>query len=394
MKIAVYSGNIPSTTFIENLIEGLCNSGFEILLFGKQTQNVSYSGNVKAYPTPVNNLKLVFFVIKESVKLFFKDSKLFFKFHKTVREKNKSLKSFFKNAGVLLPVLNNKPDIFHIQWAKTVEMYPELFELFDCKVALSLRGAHINYSPLLDKNLAEAYRKNFPSIDGFHAVSNAIAAEAMKYGADEKKIKVIHSSVKDELFEKYAELFRGDTKLEIISVGRFHWKKGYHYALDAMKILADKGISFNYTIVAQGVIPEEILFLLDEYRLGEKVRIIQGLKHEELIMKLQSSHLLLLPSVEEGIANVVLEAMAVGVPVITTDCGGMSEVVEDNNNGYTVSVRDPETIAAKVIQFIGTEFNAKKDLALKGKQTIEKEFTREKQIREFTDFYESILKNN
>lgn len=393
MKIAVYSGNIPSTTFIENLIEGLCDAGFEILLFGKQTQNVSYPGKVKTYPTPVNKLKLVFFVFKESLKLFLKDSKLFFKFHKTVRGKNRSLKSFFKNAGVLLPVLNNKPDIFHIQWAKTVEMYPELFELFDCKIALSLRGAHINYSPLLDKNLAEAYRRKFPAIDGFHAVSKAIAAEAMKYGADGNKIKVIHSSVKDELLKKKAELFIGDTKLEIISVGRFHWKKGYHYAIDAMKILADKGISFHYTIVAQGVIPEEILFLLDEYRLGEKVSIIQGLKHEELIMKLQSSHLLMLPSVEEGIANVVLEAMAVGVPVITTDCGGMNEVLEDNKNGYIVSVRDPESIAAKVIQFTQAELNTKKDMALKGRKTIEKEFTREKQIHEFTDFYESILNN-
>ncbi len=391
MKVAVYSGNIPSTTFIENLIEGLAQSGIEILLFGKQTAEVKYKGNVKLYPTPVSGAGFFINVIFQSLTLLVKDPGLFFKSYKALKNKKRKLKGIIKEAGIIFPILNNIPDIFHIQWAKTVEQHPELFELLDSKFIVSLRGAHINYSPILDFNLAEAYRKYFPHIDGFHAVSEDIGREAMKYGAEKNKIKVIHSSIKDELFLIESEVYKSGNTLDIISVGRFHWKKGYHYALDAMKILNDSKIDFTYSIIAQGIIPEEITFLINEYGLADKVTIIPGMKHDELIKKLQSSHLLILPSVEEGIANVVLEAMATGIPVLTTDCGGMDEVVNDRINGYIVPVRDPVLLSEKIKQFIKSDFEFKKELVKKAKNTIKEEFSTDKQMREFSEFYNSIL---
>jgi glycosyltransferase involved in cell wall biosynthesis len=391
MKVAVYSGNIPSTTFIENLIEGLAQSGIEILLFGKQNAEVKYKGNVKLYPTPVSGAGFFINVIFQSLTLLVKDPGLFFKSYKALKNKKRKLKGIIKEAGIIFPILNNIPDIFHIQWAKTVEQHPELFELLDSKFIVSLRGAHINYSPILDFKLAEAYRKYFPHIDGFHAVSEDIGREAMKYGAEKNKIKVIHSSIKDELFLIESEVYKSGNTLDIISVGRFHWKKGYHYALDAMKILNDSKIDFTYSIIAQGIIPEEITFLINEYGLADKVTIIPGMKHDELIKKLQSSHLLILPSVEEGIANVVLEAMATGIPVLTTDCGGMDEVVNDRINGYIVPVRDPVLLSEKIKQFIKSDFEFKKELVKKAKNTIKEEFSTDKQMREFSEFYNSIL---
>lgn len=391
MKVAVYSGNIPSTTFIENLIEGLAQSGTEILLFGKQTAEVKYKGNVKVYPTPASGAGLFINVMYQSLTLLAKDPGLLIKCYKILKNKKKKLKGIIKEAGIIFPILNNKPDIFHIQWAKTVEQHPELFELLNSKFIVSLRGAHINYSPILDFNLAEAYRKYFPGIDGFHAVSEHIGREAMKYGAEKNKIKVIHSSIKDELFLKKSELYKSGNTLEIISIGRFHWKKGYHYALDAMKILNDSKIDFTYSIIAQGKIPEEITFMINEYGLSDKVKIIPGMKHDELIKKLQTSHLLILPSVEEGIANVVLEAMATGVPVLTTDCGGMDEVVVDKVNGYIVPVRDPVLLSDKIKQFINSDIEFKTEIVKKAKNTIKEDFSIDKQMREFSGLYNTIL---
>lgn len=393
MKVALYSGNIPSTTFIENLIDGLSQSGIEILLFGKQTADIKYKGKVKIFPLPTKGATLLFHFIKQSVILFYKNPDLFFRSLRILRNKKNKIRKVIKEAGVIFPMINNQPDIFHIQWAKTVEQHPEVFEILDCKFIVSLRGAHINYSPILDIKLADAYRKHFPGVNGFHAVSEEIGREAMKYGAEKNKIKVIHSSIKDELLNMNSNLYEAGRKLEIISVGRFHWKKGYHYAIDAMKVLYENKVDFIYTIIAQGKIPEEITFLINEYELSENIKIIQGMKHDELIRKLQSSHLLILPSVEEGIANVVLEAMAIGVPVLTTDCGGMAEVVEDEANGYIVKVRNPDLLADKVMSFINADIEFKKTLTQKAKQVIAKEFSRDKQIREFSDFYNSILSN-
>lgn len=391
MTIAIYSGTIPSTTFIENLIEGLADSGLKIILFGKKTGRVNYRGNVKVIETPENVGALVLFVLKEYLKLFFRDRKLFIETAGLLKKKSGSLKKQFKDAGVLLPIVNNQPDIFHIQWAKTIDRYPEIFKLLKCRFVLSLRGAHINYSPVHNTKLAESYKKFFPLIDSFHAVSKAIAEESTRYGAEPRKIKVIYSSVRDDLLNEN-DLAADDSEiLKIISIGRFHWKKGYHYALDAMNILKEKKIRFDYTIVAHGVIPEEILFLIDEYDLSNEVKIIPGLKHDTLVKTLQQSHLLLLPSVEEGIANVVLEAMSLGIPVITTDCGGMSEVIIEKSNGYIVPVRNPAEIASRIIEFIASGKSEKEIITAGALQTIRNNFSRARQIDEFKELYNSLV---
>jgi len=391
LKVAIYSGNIPSTTFIENLIDGLSGAGIEILLFGKKTKKVNYNKNIKLYPTPESNFSLMFFLLKETLLMLIKNPGLFMKSFSTIYKRKKNFKDFFKESGILFPIINHQPDVFHIQWAKSVARFPEFFELLKCKIALSLRGAHINYSPLNDNKLAESYKKYFPGVDGFHAVSEAISIEAQKYNADKNKIKVIHSCVNEDLINKNSNLYSQKEIPEIISIGRFHWKKGYHYALDALKLLADEGIEVNYTIVAQGKIPEEILFMIDEYKLKGRVKIINGMKHDELIDKLMKSHILLLPSVEEGIANVVLEAMAAGVPVITTDCGGMKEAVNDGVSGYIVPLRSPEKIAQKIKHFISSDDSSKRNIVNNAKETIRKNFSKEKQIKDFSLFYNSLI---
>lgn len=391
MIVAVYSGNIPSTTFIENLIKGLEKNDVEVLLFGKQKGHVKYGKNVKVYPTPVSQLPLIFFIISNSLRLLIKDPGKFVKAFKTISKKNKRTGAILKNLGMILPVLIHKHDIFHIQWAKTVSQNPELFELLDSNIILSLRGAHINYSPLIDKKLSNSYKKYFPEIRGFHAVSEAIKKETVKYGADENKIKVIYSSVNEKLLQLKCEKDPDVKTIEIVSIGRFHWKKGYHYALDTMKILKEKNIDFIYTIIAQGNIPEEILFLINEYDLKDKVKIVPGMKFDELIKKLIKSDMLILPSVEEGVANVVLESMAAGVPVITTDCGGMSEAVTDNSNGYIVNSRKPQLMAEKIIDYLNSDINFRSNLVNNAKVTIREKFSPDRQIREFTDLYNTII---
>ena len=105
-----------------------------------------------------------------------------------------------------------------------------LKDLFGVKIVVSLRGAHINYSPLADENLASQYCLLFPKIDRFHAVSKVIAREAGKYGASIQKTDVVHSAVNLEYLQLYVKTnWDAHNPFRFISVGRYHWKKGYHY---------------------------------------------------------------------------------------------------------------------------------------------------------------------
>jgi colanic acid/amylovoran biosynthesis glycosyltransferase len=297
---------------------------------------------------------------------------------------------------VLPPFLDNL-DIFHIQWAKTLVQYPEFIEKLKCPVVLSLRGAHINYSPLSDKVLAQKYMKYFPIVAGFHAVSAAISLEAQKYGADPKKITIIPPAVKSELTEKWAveKSIQINDELKIISVGRCHWKKGYTYALDAMALLKKKDVQFHYTIIAGGRDQENILYQIHDLGLNKCVSFINDkLSHDEVLKKVSECDLFLLPSLEEGISNAVLEAMALGIPTISTDCGGMREVICDKKNGFIIPFREPVMMAKKIKEFSSMNETERRYISENARKTILEKYLLNEQINEMVNLYQNVLKYN
>ena len=112
-------------------------------------------------------------------------------------------------------------------------------------------------------------------------------------------------------------------------------------------------IDFHYTIIASGRDQENILYQISDLDLSECVTFTNGLPHEETVQKLFESDLLLLSSVEEGISNAVLEAMALGVPVISTDCpSGPREILNNGDLGNLVPPADPELLATEILNFL------------------------------------------
>ena len=165
-KIAIYSGDIPSTTFIENLIKSIAEDNFTVLLFGVQKKHVTYKNqNISVYPTPVGIGNLILFVLWNRIKLFLINRPNYNILRTHIDSGNFSFRKKFKLWARYLPVILNLPDIFHIQWAKSLNDWMFLKSKFGVKIILSLRGAHINYSPIADVNLATSYRKNFPLTD-------------------------------------------------------------------------------------------------------------------------------------------------------------------------------------------------------------------------------------
>lgn len=349
--VAIYSGVSVSTTFIERLIEGLAKSNTYVYIFGAYTGKSPHPKNVKyvAYRSKWHKL---FVLLKYTILL------LLFK----PKEKKKLDAIISKNRKdrhllqlKYYPVLYHKPCIFHIQWAKSLEDWVWV-QNFGMKLVLSLRGAHINYSPIVDEQLASTYKKWFPKVLGFHAVSNAIAQEATKYNADFNSIKVVKSGLNLSEFPFKIKAFESKKTLNIISVGRNHWKKNYKLALDTIYQLKHTGKRCHYTII--GVAENEaLLFQRAQLELENEVSLLDNMPFKDVKDAIQKADVMLLSSVEEGIANVVLEAMALGTLVVSTDCGGMAEVVIPNQTGYLVPIRDPEimTQALKTVSELPLE---------------------------------------
>ena len=394
MKIGIYAGTIPPPVFINNLVNGLANKNDTVILYGKVTErNYKFSNPaIVQRRIPSTKLGVILYSIYALPKLIVTQPQLYLTIVKILRRNSTNWIQFLKRSCRVLPPFLDNLDIFHIQWAKTLVQYPEFIEKLTCPVVLSLRGAHINYSPLSDKVLAQKYMKYFPMVAGFHAVSNAIAKEVEKYTADPGKITVIHPAVKRKLInhEQTKKTIESE-KIIIISVGRCHWKKGYTFALDAMALLKKKDVQFHYTIIAAGRDHEHISYQIQDLGLSEYVSFINGLSHEEALNQLSKSDIFLLPSLEEGISNAVLEAMALGIPVISTDCGGMGEVIRNGKNSFLVPVRDAESMAKTIRNFIDLDEMEKNNIIFNARETIRQNHLLSNQINQFNSFYNRMI---
>lgn len=391
MNIGIFAGGIPPPYFIHQLVFSIAERSYKVFLYGSLNGEKFYYNNQYIYlrVKPGNKVRLFLLTLINIIKLFYKYGKYSSHILSQVWKHDNRISTFLKRCSTVLPPFLDDLDIFHIQWAKTLVHYPEFIETLKCPVLLSLRGAHINYSPLSDISLSQGYFKYFPKVIGFHAVSETIAKEAEKYGADYSKITVIHPAVNSDLINQ--SLQRGNYKtgksINIISIGRCHWKKGYTFALDAMDILKKNGIQFHYTIIASGKDDENINYQINDLDLNKFVTFINGLPHEDIIRKLLISDLFILPSIEEGISNAVLEAMALRIPVISTDCGGMKEVIKNRENGFIVPVRESSFMASEIINFIRMSNDEKLRIVNNASLTINQYYLLKEQINKMKLFY-------
>lgn len=388
ISVAIYSVAIPSTTFIERLIISLAEEGLEVVLFGKFMRPITYKQSSIIVIGNRNGLSGLIQYFVRLVKL------LLFHPARYVALKNYlgygplSGKKQFIKWQQYLPILLRLPDIFHLQWARSAEEWLFLKKLFGVKLVLSLRGTHINTAPLTDSALAESYRRAFKQYDAFHAVSQAILKEAVKYGVDESKVKVVYSGLPYRLLPERDHVV--SERLRILTVGRFHWQKGYHYLLDALKNLKNRNVPFNLTLIAEGELPEELLFQLHDLNLTQEVNWIKGLPYHEVEVHMLKHDVLVLPSIEEGIANVVLEAMQLGLPVVSTDCGGMNEVILNGDNGFIVPVRNPQALAEAIISVKELSQNERNRLRHRAWETIADHFNIKKNVQMFVRMYEYV----
>lgn len=130
------------------------------------------------------------------------------------------------------------------------------------------------------------------------------------------------------------------TKFRIIFVGRMNQRKGLADLLQAVRLL--KSQSIEVVLCGRGYIDHNIIQAYKDLN----ITVHEGLGISQLVQELHQSHVFVLPSLAEGFAHVILEAMATGLPIITTEntCG--PDVIEEGKHGYLVPIRNPERLAS------------------------------------------------
>jgi glycosyltransferase involved in cell wall biosynthesis len=144
----------------------------------------------------------------------------------------------------------------------------------------------------------------------------------------------------------------------VLSVGRLVEKKGFAELLQALLIVKGRGGRFRCEIYGDGPLDQRLREWIETHGLSGEVMLMGSRTQKELIPIFRSADLFIITPFQtedgdrDGIPNALLEAMAVGLPVITTAAGGIRELVENNRDGLLYQPHDVEGIAAGIIRLL------------------------------------------
>jgi glycosyltransferase involved in cell wall biosynthesis len=131
---------------------------------------------------------------------------------------------------------------------------------------------------------------------------------------------------------------------------------------------------------------------IDELGLHDHVHLHDQVRSGEVVAHLHRADVLLHPSLSEGLPTVVLEAMACGVPVVATDCGGVREAVTDGVEGIVVPPRDPRRMAG-ALAALWRDPDLRRRMGRAGRARVAEAFTLDAQVQAFLDLYEAVSLN-
>lgn len=199
------------------------------------------------------------------------------------------------------------------------------------------------------------------------------------------ELHTIYHGIDLKLFAPAEERTAQDPPL-ILAVGRFVEKKGFVHLVEACRRLKDEGVNFRCRIIGGfAEYAERVQESIDRLDLKDTVSLHHAVTQEELKKIYETASLFVLPCVitddgdRDGIPNVMVEALAMGVPVISTNISGIPELIGDRETGLLVPPRDPQTLARAIRELIENP-KLGDELSRKGQEFVKREFDAKRNI--------------
>jgi len=422
MRVAMFVSGFPVTseTFVINQIVGLLKDGHEVDIFAlsarprervhelvrqhnllddvtylrdtfvsrqsatphapsKQDADRRTSGIVKKYADKVSQLIRVFV---SNVEIW--RPKNFARLISTLRES----KGAWSRLAVLRMLSKDLSiggyDVVHCQFGDLgAELVPLMRSgVLSGHLTVSFRGHDLTQTERFN---AEFYADLVATGSQFMPVSNYLRDRLIKFGFPERLIRVVRSGIDCARFERSERHEDTDAPLRILIIARLVEMKGVTYALDAfrqslsLRAAGPDGRRVELDIVGDGPLRESLQQQSQSLGIADFVNWYGALDHEEVISRVRAADLMWAPSVtaangeQEGIPNVVKEAMAMGLPVVATQHSGIPELVEDGHSGFLVAERDYIALAEKT-QLLLDDEHLRQEMGDAGRRFVEAEY--------------------
>lgn len=213
------------------------------------------------------------------------------------------------------------------------------------------------------------------------------------FEADSKRLTRIYNGLDLKRFE-YSD--PEPTAIRMLAVGRLVEKKGFHILVEAVRILVSQGNTVHCDIVGAGDEMRNLREQIDACELHDSLHLVGAKPQREVFNMMRSAALLVCPCVvgqdgnRDGLPTVLVEAMALGLPCVSTNVTGIPELIIDETTGLCVPQEDAEALAAALARMLD-DAGLRQRLARAGRALIEKDFDQTCNAARLRDVFQQAL---
>src|SRR4030095_10508403 len=351
----------PSQTYILNIITGLIDRGHNVSIFAFRKNDVQGHPNIAKY-------SLMNSVMYEEFPEILPECDIVFCQSGTLGKK-------------ILEIERLK------EWLK------------DKKLVVCLRGGDVTSYGVL--NNPGGYSQLFKQGALFLPVCEYFKKKLIALGCDPQKIIVHHSAINCSqfYFKERKKENKKQPMINLVSVCRLVQKKGLSFAIEAISSVIRKYKNIHFTIVGDGHYYKLLKRLVKELGLRRNITFFGWGTQDQIVRILDRSHIFLSPSIqstrgeEEGIANALKEAMAMGLIPIGTWHAGTPELIENGVSGFLVPEKNSTEIAKK-IKYIIEHPEIWGSIGLAARKKVENEFEINKSMEELEKIFYKLMDHN
>ena len=206
------------------------------------------------------------------------------------------------------------------------------------------------------------------------------------------KVHCVYHGIDTRLFDADLRLAPPDAPYEILTVARMTAKKGLPTVFQALRRLKDAGLPFRHTLIGDGDQRDMLLRLMADLGLEDHCRWLGTLVHEAVLDHFRRSHAFVLGcevtpnSDRDGIPNVLVESMAMGVPVVATSVSALPELVVDGDHGLLVPPKNPAALAEGLSRIL-TDAGLRRKVIPAARRRVRSRFDNRVLIDKLADHY-------
>ena len=310
-----------------------------------------------------------------------------------------SLKNPFNLFRILSYLNKYQPDLIHTQL-----QYSDILGSIAAKIKRRPSTSTLHTLDAIDEHGSSLWRKKIRWVvlqrfcDQIITVSDKTREHHINVGKiPDGKTKTIYNGIhlsrfqdrnSSKLAEKKHELNLPSHHKIITTIAVLRELKGIQYMINALPMILRQYPNTTYLIIGEGAYANTLGGLIIDQRLEDHV-VMAG-HRTDIPDMLAISDMFVLPSLRDALPTVLIEALAAGVPVVTTNVGGIPEIIEHGKNGVLVNPADPQQLADACIQLLSNE-DKRRELSTAGFETAKEKFDVRTQVEHLKGIYINLI---